>query len=42
MKLEDIIKALRNDDLLLLTAEEKKTLLVYIKSLERCIDEELK
>lgn len=43
MKLEEIIKALKNkEEILILNPEEKKTLLVYITQLERVIDTELK
>lgn len=43
MKLEEIIKALKNkEEILILNPEEKSTLLVYITQLERVIDTELK
>ena len=43
MNLSQIIKQLQNkDDLLILNTEEKETLLVYIKELEKVIDQELK
>lgn len=43
MKLEQILKALRNkEDILILNPEEKESLLVYITQLERVIDTELK
>lgn len=43
MNLSQIIKQLQNkDDLLILNSEEKQTLLVYIKQLERVIDTEIK
>ena len=43
MNLSQIIKQLQNkDDLLILNPEEKQTLLVYIKSLEKIIDTEIK
>ena len=43
MNLSQIIKELNNkDDLLILNTEEKETLLVYIKELEKVIDQELK
>ena len=43
MNLSQIIKQLQNkDDLLILNPEEKQTLLVYIKELEKIIDTELK
>ena len=43
MNLSQIIKQLQNkDDLLILNSEEKQTLLVYIKELEKVIDQEIK
>ena len=43
MNLSQIIKQLQNkDDLLILNEEEKHTLLVYIKELEKIIDMEIK
>lgn len=44
MTLSEILKELRTnkDDILILNAEEKQTLLVYIKQLELVIDTEIK
>ena len=43
MNLSQIIKELNNkDDILVLNSEEKETLIVYIKQLEKVIDTELK
>lgn len=44
MTLSEILKELRTnkDDILILNAEEKKSLLVYITMLEKVIDMELK
>ena len=43
MNLSQILKELKNkDDLLILNPEEKNTLLVYIKELEKIIDMEIK
>ena len=43
MKLSEILKALRDkEEILILNPEEKESLLVYIKQLEKVIDTELK
>ena len=43
MKLSQILKELKNkEDILILNPEEKESLLVYIKELEKVIDTELK
>ena len=43
MKLEQILKSLKNkDDLTILNSEEKETLITYITQLEKVIDTEIK